>query len=155
MTLKHFVWAAIIALAIFGAYATLRSLGYELDKKEKNNRYFPIEEVRKDMLDLWLDRLADFECQNCPDNFRHLDKNNLYSYGCLQFQKNTFYAEVRRYKLLPFTEDAELMNWIYDCQFQKSLARYMIQAGGFASARSHWYTSVVLRGLGYPPVPEN
>jgi hypothetical protein len=143
---------AALALLLFAASAFISSQKNEIE--DQNNRYHT-EEAEKDALDIWIDRLAEFECKNCPDNFRHLDKNNRYSYSCLQFQEDTFRAEIRRYKLLPFAEDEELMNFIYDCPLQKSLARYMILAEGSRAARSHWLTSVIIRGLGDPPVPEN
>lgn len=96
---------------------------------------------KKDVLDLYIDRLAnEFECVNCPDNFRHMDLNGKYSYSCLQFQENTFLLKSHDYKIY---------GSIYDCNFQKKLARAMFEND--PSAWRHWRTSVE-RGLGMPPV---
>ena len=111
--------------------------------------YIPPQPV-KDSLDLYIDKLADeYECVDCPSNFRHLDKNNRYSYSCLQFQEATFIAKVKDYNLLPSAEEHEIFNLIYDCNFQKKLARLMFENEKYAWM--HWRTSVE-RGLGYPPV---
>lgn len=97
----------------------------------------------------YIDDLADkYECPNCPPNFRIIDSNNKYSYGCLQFQEATFVSEVARYGLLPEAEPAEVMNLIYDCDFQKKLAMLMFLNDPYAWM--HWRTSV-WRGLGLPP----
>lgn len=102
----------------------------------------------KDSLDSWLDQLAELESHNRGD-LKILDHNNLYSYGCLQFQMPTFKEYVRKYDLLPNTEDSELENVIYDCSFQKTLARKMILDN--PSNWQHWYLSVSEKGLGIPP----
>lgn len=108
-----------------------------------------IEEPIKDDLDLWIDELVEYECPDCPDNFRIIDTNNRYSYSCLQFQEETFKGYIRRYDLFPETEDHELMNLIYHCDIQKKLAKLMIQEN--PKNWQHWYTSVAIRGLGIPP----
>lgn len=106
--------------------------------------------TQKDELDLYIDKLADYECTNCPENFRIIDSNGKYSYGCLQFQESTFIAKVKDYNLLPSAEDGEIINLIYACDFQKRLAKLMFQ--NEKDTYKHWYTSVEIRGLGRPPV---
>lgn len=109
----------------------------------------PEESGIRDPLYTWLDALEEYECLGCGENYSRVDVNGLRSYGCLQFQEQTFKAFVRRYDLLPYAETAEIMNMIYDCDFQKIVAHRMIQEND--DAWSHWYTSVELRGLGKPP----
>lgn len=103
----------------------------------------------KDALDSWLDRLEIFECEGCAPDYKRLDDNGKYSYSCLQFQKQTFVQEVLEYDLLPEAEAHEIENMIYDCEFQKKLAREMFLND--AKAWYHWKTSVKARGLGMPP----
>jgi len=104
-----------------------------------------------DELDIWLEKLADKESEGKP-HLKVLDDNNYYSYGCLQFQMGTFKSYVKEYGLLPEAEDKELENMIYDCDFQKILARKMIEENP-ANWR-HWYTSVSVKKLGLPPKQE-
>jgi len=104
----------------------------------------------KDKLDLWLDRLALKESQG-KTHVKILDHNNRYSYGCLQFQMQTFESYVQKYNLLPDTESAELENMIYDCDFQKILAKKMIE-DDYTNWRN-WYTSAKTK-IGLPPKPE-
>lgn len=99
-------------------------------------------------IDIWLDGLAWYESQNHAD-IKHLDSNNRYSYGCLQFQMETFSSYIKRYGLLPNAEEGEYANWIYDCDFQRDLAKRMLAED--RNNWQHWYTSVEIRGLGLPP----
>ena len=101
-----------------------------------------------DAMDIWLQKLIHKESEG-REHIKILDHNNQYSYGCLQFQMATFRSYVRKYKLLSNTEDAELENMIYDCEFQKTLARKMIE-DDYSNWRN-WYTSVSIRNLGLPP----
>lgn len=103
----------------------------------------------KTALEKYIDKLAhNYECIECPENYRRIDSNGYYSYACLQFQWATFKDRVRRYKLAEYAENAELMNLIYDCDFQKQVALKMFQ--NEKNAWTHWRTSVK-RGLGLPP----
>lgn len=104
----------------------------------------------KDELDLWIDRLALKESEG-KTHIKILDHNNRYSYGCLQFQMQTFKSYIRKYNLLQDTEDAELENMIYDCDFQKTLAKIMIE-DDYSNWRN-WYTSSRSK-IGLPPKPE-
>ncbi|TSC60193.1 MAG: hypothetical protein LiPW15_71 [Parcubacteria group bacterium LiPW_15] len=101
-----------------------------------------------DAMDSWLQKLAHKESEG-REHIKILDHNNQYSYGCLQFQMATFRSYIRKYDLLENTEDAELENMIYDCDFQKVLARKMIE-DDYSNWRN-WYTSVSVRNLGLPP----
>lgn len=109
-------------------------------------------ERKADKLDAWINSLVTKESEG-KSHIKILDHNDRYSYGCLQFQMETFEAYVKRYELLPNTEDSELENMIYDCDFQKLLTRKMIEED--PENWRHWYTSVAKRGLGLPPVIKN
>lgn len=104
---------------------------------------------KADKLDVWINSLVAKESEG-KVHIKILDHNDRYSYGCLQFQMETFESYIKRYELLPNTEDAELENMIYDCDFQKLLTRKMIEED--PENWRHWYTSVAKRGLGVPPV---
>jgi hypothetical protein len=110
----------------------------------------PIQQAPDD-LDAWVNKLAaEFECVGCRPLYRRIDSNGKYSYGCLQFQERTFTDSVKRYGLLPEAEDQEILNQIYDCDFQKQVARQMLLHE--VDGCMHWKTSV-LRGAGAPPSP--
>lgn len=87
----------------------------------------------------WLDRLETAESQN-NTMMVILDTNDRYSYGCLQFQMDTF---------LTYSKEYGITGEMMDCGIQKELATKMIQ--GDYSAWSNWYNSVKYRGAGYPP----
>ncbi len=77
------------------------------------------------------------DCESGGDNFvvNWNDKGSP-SYGLLQFKKQTWIFQIRKYNLFPATEDEELMNLIYDPDIQIKLARLMIMDGG----QNHWKT---------------
>lgn len=104
-----------------------------------------------DAMDIWLNKLAIKESEG-KTHIKILDHNNYYSYGCLQFQMGTFKSYVKKYGLLPEAEGKELENMVYDCDFQKLLARRMIEDN--PNNWRHWYTSVSVKKLGLPPKPE-
>lgn len=101
-----------------------------------------------DALDRWIDKLAIKESEG-KTHIKILDHNNRYSYGCLQFQMETFKAYTARYDMLKGASDNDFEESIYDCDLQKSLARKMIEED-YGNWR-HWYTSVAIKNLGYPP----
>lgn len=107
-----------------------------------------VAERAPDALDTWLNKLVNKESEG-REHIKILDHNNRFSYGCLQFQMETFISYARHYDLLENTEDGEMENVIYDCNLQKKLARLMIEED-YGNWR-HWYTSVTSRNLGYPP----
>ena len=96
----------------------------------------------------WINELVQKESEGRAD-IKILDSNGRYSYSCLQFQEQTFRFYVERYNLLPGVEYAEVMNWIYDCEFQKLIALKMLEEDH--NNYLHWRTSVLKRGLGLPP----
>jgi len=95
--------------------------------------------IVKDPLSKWIDKLSIVESGGRP-GIKILDSNNKYSYGCMQFQMDTFRSYVRKYDLLPEAEDLELENWIYDCEFQKYLAHRMISED--PRNINHWKNSL-------------
>jgi len=97
------------------------------------------EEQYQFKLDAWIQDLILLESRG-DASLKYLDSNGKYSYSCLQFQEATFKSESKRYGI---TGD------IMDCEVQKKIAKAMIQ-DNWKNWR-HWYTSVKVRGLGYPP----
>lgn len=61
------------------------------------------------------------------------------SIGCFQFQPQTFISYTKLYKLLPYAEDKEIMNFINDCEYQEKLTRLILinEKNGWL----HWKTS--------------
>lgn len=100
----------------------------------------------KDSLDVWIERLILVESGGRAD-IKILDTNNKYSYGCLQFQEETWKYQMQKFSLRPYAESQELMNEIYDCSLQKTLAKEMI-LGDYGNWR-HWLNSSNVIGL--PP----
>ena len=86
-------------------------------------------------LDDILDKLAYCESTN-NDHIRIVDTNGYYSYSRYQFQYATFEHYVRKYDMLPYTENEELGNWIMDGDFQRQLARTMLEDN--PSNWRHW-----------------
>jgi hypothetical protein len=99
-------------------------------------------------LQKWLERLADHESNDRAD-ITVLDHNGRYSYGCLQFQMQTFRAYTKLHGLLPSaTDDHVYLKFIYNCDFQKKLARMML-ADSYENWR-HWSYTVRTK-TGMPP----
>ena len=96
-------------------------------------------------LDEWIETLGSME--NCAPEGTW--DSGSYSYGRWCYKEPTFKYFVRRYDLLPHVEDVELMNWIGDETFQRSLTR-MVFEDSYKNT-SHWHTSVYKRDLGEPP----
>lgn len=90
-------------------------------------------------LNAWIDNLIQFE-SNGNEDLKFLDSNGKYSYSCLQFQEATFNQESARYNV-----EGQIM----DCDTQKRIAKAMI-TDDWNNWR-HWYTSVKVRKMGYPP----
>lgn len=97
-------------------------------------------------LGVWIDKLIDLESEG-KTNLKILDLNGLHSFGCLQFQMGTFREFGLKYKF--FSEDDDLNKLIFDCKLQKEIAQRMIRDN--PENWKKWYTSVVVRGLGFPP----
>lgn len=98
-----------------------------------------------DNLAQWINKLATYE--NCSiEGIR--DNNGLKSFSCLCFQEETFIRQVKKYNLLPYAEDKEILNMIGNCDFQKELAYKMIKDN--PENIWHWKTSVKKIGV-YDP----
>lgn len=101
-------------------------------------------------LDQWIEELVMLESRG-KTNLKILDTNKKHSFGCLQFQKATFVEYGLKYKFFDSADDA--VEKIYDCEFQKRLAKRMIEDD--ARNWRHWYTSVAVKKLGPPPAPRH
>lgn len=82
-----------------------------------------------------LERLAVCESQNRPW-IKVWDSNNAWSYGVLQFQAKTFIAQIGHFGMLPESEPAERLNYIYDGDVQLELATRMLRENW--DARHNW-----------------
>jgi hypothetical protein len=105
-----------------------------------------IENKAPSPLDLWIDKLVYLESEG-KEHLKVLDQNGYYSYGCLQFQMATFEAYAGKYGFFTTDDNAETL--IYDCGLQKAIAKRMIEDD--ANNWRHWFTSVKVRNLGFPP----
>jgi hypothetical protein len=92
----------------------------------------------------WVDEIAKYE--NCGSGI--IDTNGRKSFGDLCFQETTFRTYVKKYNLLPQCEEAEIMNWITDGDFQRELAYRMIDED--IENWRHWYTTVAIKKVGLP-----
>ncbi len=143
MKRKNLKWLVLAAVAVSMLYGIVKTASVTTQPPQEETK------IPTDALTAYINRLADeYECAGCGPNYRRLDSNGKYSYSCLQFQERTFVDRVKEYRLLPRAEAAEIMNWIYDCDFQKQVARKMFE--NEPNAWVHWRTSVE-RGLGMPP----
>lgn len=109
---KLLIWIAILAAVCLTIRAS-REWVYE-----------PVTKVNT--LSPLIDKLAMCESGGRTD-IKILDSNNLYSYGVLQFQEDTFIRYTKKYNLLPEAEESEYMNFIYDEDYQKRLANEILK----------------------------
>jgi hypothetical protein len=147
------------ALLILGTIALLVSLFLWPKQVISNKRIELVQDkveqkdektiTKPDAMELWLDRLEDYECRDCGPKYRRVDSNGLYSHGCLQFQERTFDEMWRRYRTFE-VRDVD-SDQIYSCEIQRQLARSLFEDEGVKAAR-HWYHSIYTRGLGLPPL---
>ena len=85
--------------------------------------------------------------ENCPfDGI--LDTNGEKSYGPFCYQEKTFLLFVRKYKLLPNTEDKEVINMIGDRDFQ-----WLLTSMVFQDSLDHWihWRTTATKKIGMPP----
>lgn len=61
------------------------------------------------------------------DDIKILDVNGKYSYGLFQWQEQSWIFYSKKYGLFPFAEDQEMMNFIYDRNYQTKLTRLVLQ----------------------------
>jgi len=100
-----------------------------------------------DKLDIWIEKLVQAE-SNGREDIVVLDVNNRYSYGCLQYQMDTF---KRFYPLMGLESPVSEDGWkaaIMSCKTQKALTRAVL--GKDSGAWRHWFTSS--KKIGLPPV---
>jgi hypothetical protein len=98
----------------------------------------------------WIDQLEEYECRDCPIDYKKIDWNGLLSYGCLQYQMGTFQEQMfKYYGIKKGMETVDWENLIYDCDLQKKLTYKMLKNNW--SNWKHWKYSIVVRGLETPP----
>ena len=101
---------------------------------------------RQRTLAKWLDALSFAESGNRAW-IVHQDRDGRFYYGCLQFREKTFRFYVDKFGLAANDEQNDVMELIYDCSFQKRLARRMILDD--PENWKHWRTTAGRIGL--PP----
>jgi len=102
-------------------------------------------------LEIWMDKLVQLESKG-NEYSKVKDSNGQYSYGCLQFQMPTFKSYGLKYGLILKDDERNLNEIIYDCKLQKEIAEAMLRED--SGNWRHWYTSVVKKNLGLPPIEE-
>jgi hypothetical protein len=104
-----------------------------------------VAEIQKDELDFWLDKLA--FCESGGSTIIEIiDSNKQWSRGPFMFQDNTFIPAVKKLNLLPEAEDKEILNFVYDYEFTKKVARILIENG------EDWRWKNCVRKIGKPPI---
>lgn len=129
MTRKKFIvglviWLTVWGLSLFVFKAHAQAPGLTYDQR----------------LDNWIEQVR-WEESRGHDMTVVLDTNNKYSYGCLQYQMATWNYYSKKYNV-----DAEIM----DCDAQKEVTRNIIKYE--KDGWRNWYTTVVKKGVGKPPV---
>ncbi len=146
MNIKRLVlWTVMMTIVSFGLLAPkLSAEHYIRDEKNITNN------KKEGKLDIYLTNLASFECPNCGPNYKRVDSNKRFSYGCLQFQLQTFISMSQRYHIATSTESKiDIISHIYSCDYQKAIAKAMFEDDPVA-ASYHWYTTIYKKGLGLP-----
>lgn len=143
--LKYVLFGAVTGTAIFGG----------LEPSTTQHAAIPYHDTtlsvhqELDMLDVWIEELITLESRG-NERTIILDVNGRYSYGCLQFQKRTFEEFGKKYLIFTDGDVANIEELILDCKLQKRLTRLIIE--NEKDGWEHWYTSVIKRNLGYPPL---
>lgn len=88
---------------------------------------------------IWVHRMIQAESNNRSE-IVVLDSNSKLSFGCAQFQEETFMWQVKKFNLLPGAEIQEYKNMIRDCSFQRLLARTMVEHN--PANIDHWRNTV-------------
>jgi hypothetical protein len=108
-------------------------------------------EASQGTLSQWIDSLEYAESRDSGNaHLKILDHNHKYSYGCLQFQAETFLLYGKLYGLVA-SDTETIQPLIYNCAIQKELAADMIQ-GNYENWRQ-WYNSAT-KVIGLPPRPD-
>lgn len=124
----------------------------ENERRERPDFDTLAQEVSREKLDVYLSVLTwTYECtRDCQmaerlnEEYKRIDSNGKYSYGCLQFQEQTWFAMTKKYNVDPFENGG-----IYNCDQQWKVARAMFTEDP-VGASMHWKTSIYDRGLGLP-----
>lgn len=87
--------------------------------------YEPEKVEQQDKLGALIDQLAMCESGGLATAVNPFDGGS-HSRGVLQFKDSTLIHYTKRYNLLPEAEDAEILNFIFDADYQKKLARLML-----------------------------
>jgi len=122
--------SVLVAAAILSAPRTLTT--------SKISHESPLAISEPDALDLYIERLVFAESSGRED-IVIIDTNGKKSYGCLQFQEETFHR---------FSEKYAIAGDIPDCPTQRQLARAILLRE--RSGWRHWFTSVTR--IGKPPL---
>lgn len=87
--------------------------------------YEPEKVEQQDKLGMLIDQLAMCESGGLATAINPFDGGS-HSRGILQFKDSTFIQYAKRYNLFPNAEDDEILNFIFDGDYQKKLARLML-----------------------------
>ena len=130
-------------ILIILAYILVLLVGMFIKKANAEAPLLTKEELYELQLDQWVSRLIDDE-SNGNELVVVLDTNNKYSYGCLQYQMDTWISAAKK-----FGVDAEIM----DCDAQVYVTKELIKDN--YKNWQKWYTSVTTKTSGKPPLPVN
>jgi len=111
----------------------------------------PVDPYNKELKN-WIEGLVIYESNNRHE-MKILDVNGEYSYSCLQFQIPTFLHFAKHPDFGVFatsTPDSEVLSEIYNCNIQKEIAFRMIKDN--YNSWKNWFTSVITRDYGLPPI---
>ena len=85
-----------------------------------------------------------------PRNYCKIDTDGIEVCGCLQYKYTTFLNDATKYKDKVFPNEPDIMSFYKNCEAQKALAMHTVTVE--PKGWSRWYTSVITRGLGLPPL---
>lgn len=134
---KIFILITIVATVCFIFIAKKQTSKKDVISEVESE---PYSERKIDALDKWINKASEIEYGHKKE-FRILDSNNRYSYGCMRFQADTFVEESMK---------NNMYGNISDCEFQKSLAKSMILKNH--KDWRHWYNTT--KKIGKPPLPQ-
>jgi hypothetical protein len=134
----------LIIVVLFTIFGWIHRIQSKQTTVPVENRVEAVE-IQKDELDLWLDKLAFCESGGST-TIEIIDSNKQFSRGPFMFQDNTFIPAVKKLNLLPEAEDKEILNFVYDYEFAKRVARILIENG------EDWRWKNCVRKIGKPPV---
>ncbi len=96
------------------------------------------DEVYRARLLSLMPRLAMCESSDIPDKINPHDKGSP-SYGLYQYKETTWVEQIRKYEYLSGAEDSELMNYIFDREWQDKITLLTLQEpGGWRKWTNCW-----------------